>query len=249
MSGSIRRKRRVSKTVASGKFSKARLAFAILAFLLSAGIINWVLTHQPQAASSGNTSFEALRAVSVLEMPAVSVDLVQASDVGDRDAKIQEVLKSVSVLSRPGVLPYLVAALVQSFPTNLEAILGTAIDLQPDLVLIYTEVAAYRLPSQIENISYVAGKKSPWNATGIAQTLAQQTHDLDAITRGLKRGIPEYQPAADAAGSDGTVGFVAIPSAKGLPPELGTNQPGSAITFPATGVNSHSVLTSTNFHD
>ena len=224
MSGSIRRKRRVNKTVASSKYSKARLAFAILAFLLSAGIINWVLTHQPQAASSGNTSFEALRAVSVLEMPAVSVDLVQASDVGDRDAKIQEVLKSVSVLARPGVLPYMVAALVQSFPTNLEAILGTAIDLQPDLVLIYTEVAAYRLPSQIENISYVVGKKSPWNATGIAQTLAQQTHNLDAITRGLKRGIPEYQPAADDATSSGTKGFVAVPVIGGTNLDSSINQ-------------------------
>jgi len=238
MSGSIRRKRRVRKTVTSGKNSKARLAFAILAFFLSAGIITWVLTQQSQTSSNGNTSFEALRSVSVLEMPALAVDLVQASDVGGRDAKIQEVLKSVSVLARPGVLPYMVAALVQSFPTNLEVILGTAIDLQPDLVLIYTEVAAYRLPSQIENISYVVGKKSPWNATGIAQTLAQQTHDLDAITRGLKRGIPEYQPTTDAPGSSVTAGFVAIPSAQGVPPVLSTNQSSSATAIPNAGTNS-----------
>jgi len=241
MSGSIRRKRRVSKTVTSGKNSKARLAFAILAFFLSAGIITWVLTQQPQPSSSGNTSFEALRAVSVLEMPALAVNIVQSSDVVGRDAKIQEVLKSVSVLARPGVLPYMVAALVQSFPTNLEAILGTAIDLQPDLVLIFTEVAADRLPSQIENISYVAGKKSPWNATGIAQTLAQQTHDLDAITRGLKRGIPEYQPTTDAPGSSVTAGFVAVPSAKNVPSGTSTNHPDSTIALPNVEVDTNSV--------
>jgi len=113
--------------------------------------------------------------------------------------------------------------------------------LQPDLVLIYTQVAAERLPSQIENISYVAGKKSPWNATGIAQTLAQQTHDLDAITRGLKRGIPEYQPTTDAPGASVTAGFVAVPSAKNMPPGTSTNQPDSTIALPNVGVDANSV--------
>ena len=240
MSGSVRRKRRVKKTSASGKTSKARLALAGLAFLLSAGIITWVLNRQPQVAAAGNTSFEALRAVSVLEMPALAVDLVQASEVGDRDAKIQEVLKSVSVLARPGILPYLVDNLVKPFPTNLEAILGTAIDLQPGLVLIYTQTAATRLPSQIENIAYVAGKKRPESAEGIAQILAELTHNLDAITRGLKRGIPEYQPA-DVGGGTGLTGFVAIPTAKGSSPGLATNQPGDQTTLPDVGANSSSL--------
>ena len=246
MSGSVRRKRRVKKAAASGNNSKARMAFAILAFFLAVGIITWVLAQQPKVTSSENTSFEALRVVPVPEMPALAVSLVQDTAAADRDAKILEVLKSVSVLARPGVLPYMVSALAQSFPTNLEAILGSAIDLQPDLVLILAQVAANRLPSQIENISYVAGKKSPWNAAGIAQTLAEETHDLDAITRGLRRGIPEYQPQADGAGSGGTAGFVSIPSAKGLPLGLATNQSGSVITIPDTGTNSDFVPASIN---
>ena len=161
-------------------------------------------------------------------MPAVGISLVKASAPDGRDAMIQEVLKSVSVLARPGALPFVVSALAQAFPTNLEAILGTAIDLQPDLVLIYAQIATLRLPGRVEDISYVIGKKSPIYASDIAQTMAEVTPNLDAIVRGLKRGIPEYQPSVEDFRSGGTSGFIAIPTAHAPIPgslPVGTNLP------------------------
>jgi len=200
------------------------MALAILVFSLAFGIVAWVVSREEPGSSSapGNTSFEALRKVPVPEMPALAIDLVQATDAAGRDAKIQEVIKSVGVLARPGILPYLVGSLAEHFPANLETILGTAIDLKPELVLLCVQVAGQRQPAQIETISYIAGKKSPWNATQIAQTLAEETRDLDAITHGLKRGIPEYQPAVDDATAN-TNGFVAVPGPRPPAASPGTN--------------------------
>ena len=194
------------------------MALAILVFSFAFGVVAWVVMQEQPSSPAGNTSFEALRTVPVPEMPARAVDIVQAIDVSGRDAKIQEVLKSANVLARPGILPYLVGALAANFPANLEAILGTAIDLKPELVLILVQTAELRQPAQVETIAYIAGKKSPWNATQITQTLAQGTQDLGAITRGLKRGIPEYQPATSDNPSASTSGFIAIPA-----PRLATN--------------------------
>jgi len=91
-------------------------------------------------------------------------------------------------------MPCLVSGLARQFPDRLAVILDAALELQPDQVLVFARACVAQLPNRVEEISYLLGKKSPWNAAAIGQTLSEQTTDHDAIVRGLKQGIPKYNP-------------------------------------------------------
>ncbi len=177
--------------------STARVAVGILAFVLTFILVIWVLLDTAPVSVAADRPFDSLRSVSVLEMPDRAVSLVQVGDPAGVDERIRESLGAVSVLARPGLMPCLVASLARRYPDHLAVILDTALDLQPDQVLVFARASATQLPGRVEEISYLVGRKSPWNASAIAKTLAEQTTDPDAIVRGLKRGIPEYNPRAD----------------------------------------------------
>jgi len=191
----------------SGRFSflkipKAGLAMGVFLFILSFLLVAWVLDYTAPRHSPHDTPFDILRTVSVPEMPDRAVSIVKAGDPARQDELIQESLKAVSVLARPGIMPFMVSGLARAFPDQLEVILNTAVDLQPDLVLIYAQSSILQLPSKAEQISYVLGRKTPWNAAAIAKTLSEETRDQKAIIRGLQRGIPEYHPQDGSSTDD-----------------------------------------------
>lgn len=191
---SMRRLWRHSRSGGRISFLKTRVATGLLAFFLTFVLVVGVLVYTAPEHSSLDTPFNDLRSVSVLEMPDRAVRIVQAGAPTRQDELIQESLKAVYILARPGILPYMVGSLARQFPDRLEAILGTAMDLQPDLVLVYAQSCIVQQPSRAEQISYVLGKKSPWNASAIAKILSAGTSDSGAIIRGLQKGIPEYHP-------------------------------------------------------
>src|ERR1039457_3727317 len=78
----------------------------LLACLLSA--------HGGNAAPS--TPFLALSGMSVPEIPAKAAELVHAAAAPDREQTAQDVLRAVSMIARPGVLPYAVSAICRGNP-------------------------------------------------------------------------------------------------------------------------------------
>jgi hypothetical protein len=199
-----------SRPVVRRSFSKARVAAGILAFFLTFVLVAGALVYTAPKHSSDDAPFNflrSLRTVSVLEMPDRAVSIIQARDPARQNEMIQESLKAVSVLARPGIMPYMVSALARQFPDRLEVILATAVDLQPDLVLVYAKCCVVQQPAKVEQISYVLARKTPWNAAAIAKTMAAETRDADAITRGLQKGIPEYHPQSDLFEADNPTNY------------------------------------------
>jgi hypothetical protein len=196
--GQVRRK---SKFRSFTKNRKARIASGILAFLGAILLSVWVLLYTGPERPSQDTPFNALRAVSVLEMTDRAVGIVKAGDSAHRDELIQESLKAVSALARPGIMPYTVSGLARAFPDRLEVILGAAMDLQPDLVLFYAQACIVQLPAKVEEISYALAKRTPY-AAAVAETLANETRDHEALIRGIQRGILEYRAPGNASSGD-----------------------------------------------
>jgi len=174
-----------------------KILVGIIACLLSVALSVWVICEVEGSDKGGNeslTAFDKLRIVSIVEMPAQAVQIVQSAGVSRRKETINAVLDSAASLGHPGVIPYVVSALCRQFPDDMETTLHKAIDLQPPFILVYAWAAVDHWPSKVEQISYILGKKSPRLAPVIAGSLAEHTTDREAIIRGLKRGIPEFDP-------------------------------------------------------
>jgi len=168
---------------------KALLSLFLFALVAWVSFRIWSWNQAGGAVSA--TDVQALALVPVPELPAQAVALVQANASTNRSAVIAAVLQSVSVKTRPGLLPFMVSALVRNFPDQLEAILDDAIDLQPGLTLVFAQASILQQPGCGEQISYVLGKKTPWLAPDIVKTLAGVVNDEPAFERGLQRGIAE----------------------------------------------------------
>lgn len=224
------------------------MVITILVFLL-VGVLIWMLVTlgggKAVVVATGNTSFDRLRTVSVLEMPDLAAQIIAETSPTDVDAKVVEVLKSVHVLARPGVLPFVVDALLRQFPDKLDLILGTAVNISPDLVLVYAQGAVTVLPGRVEDISCALGKSAPEYANDIARTLCAGTWNVQAVERGLKRGIPNYQPPSDdtldyqsalkpmvaSPGGRQPLGLVPVPDSDAAQPTT-TNSAGASTNSP-----------------
>ena len=164
----------------------------LLAFLLSA--------HGGNADSS--SPFIALSSVPVPEMPAKAADLVHAAAASDREQTAQAVLRAVSVIAKPGVLPYVVSAIGHGNPETAGTVVATAIELQPEAedVLIFAQAALFSAPSQVEQIVFSACKAAPRSCADIAlvaSRLLPSSNDL--ILAGLAGARPELKPYLEAA--------------------------------------------------
>lgn len=218
------------------------MVITVLVFLL-VGVLIWMLVNlgggKAATVATGNTSFDRLRTVSVLEMPDLATQIIAETAPTDMDAKVVEVLKSVHVLARPGILPFVVNALLRQFPDKFDVILGTAVNISPDLILVYAQGAVTVLPGRVEDISCALGKSAPEYANDIAQTLCAGTWNVQAVERGLKRGIPNYQPPADDSLDlqSALKPIVAPPGGGqplGLPPTSDDAQPSATNSAPAS---------------
>jgi len=141
-----------------------------------------------------STPFIDLSAVSVPEMPAKAADLVQAAAAANRARTVQDVLKAVSVIARPGVLPYVVSAICSRSPEAAGATVSMAVGLQPEKVLIFCRAALCSAPSQVEEIVFSACRAMPAAWIDVAETAATQVPSArDAILAAVGRARPDLE--------------------------------------------------------
>jgi hypothetical protein len=156
----------------------------LLACLLSA--------HGGNAVPS--TPFIALSGVSVPEIPAKAAELVHAAAAPDRDQTAQDVLRAVSVIASPGVLPYVVSAISRTNPEVAGCAVATAIALQPEDVLIFSKAALCAAPGQVERIVFSACKAAPASCADVALVASRQLPSANnQILAGLAGARPELE--------------------------------------------------------
>ena len=160
------------------------LLAVLLACLLSA--------HGGNAVSS--TPFLALSGVSVPEIPARAADLVHAAAASNRDQTAQGVLRAVSMIARPGVLPYAVSAICRGNPEAAGCVVATAIKLQPEDVLVFSKAALCAAPGQVEQVVFSACKSAPASCANVAVAASRQLPAANNLIRaGLAGARPELE--------------------------------------------------------
>jgi hypothetical protein len=140
------------------------------------------------------TPFIALSSVSVPELPAKSAELVHAASTTDRQQTANEVLHAVSVLAKPGVLPYVVSAICGGNPEVAGSVVATAIKLRPEQVLIFCKAALCAAPGQVEQIVFSACKAAPASSAAVALVASTQLPSAnDSILAGLSSARPDLE--------------------------------------------------------
>ena len=143
------------------------------------------------AETNAATPFLALKDVNVPEYPAVAAKLVQAAAPADRAQIAHDALQAISMLARPGVMPYVVNAVCRANPGTAGAVVATATQLYPQNVLFFTRAATCAAPEQAGEIVYAACKGAPADfvdITLIAGQLAPSSDD--EILKGLAGALP-----------------------------------------------------------
>ncbi|MGA2541425.1 MAG: hypothetical protein ABSG78_07655 [Verrucomicrobiota bacterium] len=163
-------------------------ALGILAVLLAC----LLSAHGGSAVPS--TPFIALSIISVPEIPAKAAELVHAAAASDRDQTAREVLRAVSMIARPGVLPYAVSAICRGNPEAAGSVVATAIELQPEDVLIFSKAALCAAPGQVEQVVFSACKAAPASCADVALVASRQlpaAHNL--ILAGFAGARPDLE--------------------------------------------------------
>jgi len=169
-------------------------ALGILAVLLDC----LLSAHGGSAVPS--TPFIALSIISVPEIPAKAAELVHAAAASDRDQTAREMLRAVSMIARPGVLPYAVSAICRGNPEAAGSVVATAIELQPEDVLIFSKAALCAAPGQVEQVVFSACKAAPASCADVALVASRLLASAnDLILAGLAGARPELKPYLEAA--------------------------------------------------
>jgi hypothetical protein len=137
------------------------------------------------------TPFIALSGVSVPELPAKASELVQAVAAPDREQTARDVLHVVSMIARPGVLPFVVSAICRGTPATAGAVVATAIELQPGHVLIFARTALCAAPGQVEQVVCAACTAAPASCANVALLASEQ---LPAATGSILAGLTGAMP-------------------------------------------------------
>jgi hypothetical protein len=174
--------------------------------LLGASGILAVLLAFLFTARGGNaissSPFIALSSVSVPEIPAKAAELVHAAAASDREQTVQAVLRAVSVIAKPGVLPYVVSAISRGNPETAGTVVATAIELEPEAedMLVFSQAALCAAPSQVEQIVSSGCKAAPRSCADIALVASRLLPSAsDLIFAGLAGARPELKPYLEAA--------------------------------------------------
>ncbi len=154
----------------------------------------------------------ALSSVAVPEIPAKAAALVLAAGASDGEQTAQEVLRAVSVIARPGVLPYVVSAICRGKAEVAGCVVATAIELQPEDVLIFSKAALCAAPGQVEQVVFSACKAAPPSCANVALEASRQLPAANSlILAGLSSALPELKPYLEVAEIQaGTNGFEAV---------------------------------------
>lgn len=128
----------------------------------------------------------------LIELPARAVCMVEETSSTNRAVIIQQIIRSEPVTGHPGILPFVVSALVKKYPGSLDDVLGTAIEGSPDLVLVLAQACITQLPGKGEEIGRVVTRKTPWNVKEITQLLYDGSSGVGAVSEGIRRGLDQY---------------------------------------------------------
>lgn len=140
------------------------------------------------------TPFLALSAVPVPEIPAKAAELVHAAAASDRDRTAQDVLRAVSAIAKPGVLPYVVSAICGANPEVAGSVVAGAINLQPENGMVLSKAALCAAPGQVEQIVFSACKAAPASCAEVALAASRQLPAANnLILAGLARARPEME--------------------------------------------------------
>lgn len=151
-----------------------------------------------------STPFIALSGVSVPEIPAKAAELVQAAASPDREQTAQAALRAASAIARPGVLPYVVSAICHGNPEVAGAVVATAIELQPEDVLIFSQAAVCAAPGQVEQIVCSACKAAPGSYADVALVASWESPSANnLILAGLVSAFPGLKSYLEEAETEG----------------------------------------------
>ena len=165
--------------------SVAAGALAVLLACLSSA-------HGGNAAAS--SPFIALSSLPVPEFPAKAAELVHSAAASDREQTTQAVLRAVSVIAKPGVLPYVVSAVCRGNPEAAGTAVATATALQPEDVLVFSEAALGAAPGQAEQIVFSACKAAPASCAEVAAGAFRQLPSAgNPILAGLAGARPDLE--------------------------------------------------------
>jgi hypothetical protein len=135
-----------------------------------------------------------LSGVRVPEIPARAAELVHAAAPSDRERTAQDVLRAVSAVAKPGVLPYVVSAICRANPEVAASVVATAIRLQPEDVSVFATAALCAAPGQVEQVVFSACKAAPASCAEVAVVASRQLPAAnDLILAGLIGARPELE--------------------------------------------------------
>ena len=158
------------------------------------------LMPAPSDQADAATPFLALSRVPVPEMPAKAAELVQASPVLDREATAAAVLRAVTTVARPGVMPYVVSAICRSNPEVTGTVVATAIQLQPNDELAFCRAAMIAAPDRVEQVVASACAAMPGSFANVAMVAFGCAPDADRlILDGLTNSLPALKPFLERA--------------------------------------------------
>lgn len=171
-----------------------------------------VLLPAQGGGSVPSTPFLALSSVSVPEIPAKAAELVHTAAAPDREQTARDVLRAVSAIARPGVLPYVVSAVCRGNPEVAGPVVATAVELQPGDVLIFSQAALCAAPGQVERVVFAACRAAPLSCASIALAASRQLPSAtNLILAGLAGARPELKPCLEEAEIQaGPAGFEAV---------------------------------------
>jgi hypothetical protein len=174
----------------------------LLAWLLSARGDNVV----------GSAPLIVLSSVPVPEIPAKAADLVHAAVASDREQTARDVLRAASGIARPGVLPYVVSAICRRNPEVAGCVVATAIELQPQHVVYFSQAAFCAAPGQVEHVVVSACNAAPASCADVALVAFWQLPSAtNLILSGLGSALPGLKPyLAQAQIQAGTNDFEAV---------------------------------------
>ncbi len=163
----------------------------IIALIIALAVPALLLTIPSASGSNPATPFLALAAVPVPEIPAKAAELVQTAPAAQRGQTLQEVMRAVSAVARPGVLPFVVNAISRGAPEMAGSVTSLAMGLQPEDEFYFCRAATCAAPGQAREILEAACRADPPNYANFAIVVWQQAPAAGgAILAGLTAAVP-----------------------------------------------------------
>ena len=173
---------------------------AVVLFLTAGVLVVLVFASNRGADNASATSFDEMRSVPVLEMPARAVEIVKEADSLTRPDVIRDVIRAISVSARPGIMSYAVGDLLRNFPEDYEATLEAAVEFRPAEAANVADVAAQVCPERAEDITFLLSRGAPQNCVPVAVAVWRQTTGSEnEIIRGLTNAVPRLAQSVDAS--------------------------------------------------